>query len=636
MVVRAGLVGAALGACAFAMALPPPPPESPSRPDLLLISVDTLRPDALGWVAGRNPTPALDALARGGVRFPAAVSPAPLTLPAHVSLMTGVLPRRHGVRDNGQVLGRSPATLAEALRAHGYATAAFVSGYTLRAQFGLDRGFDHYDDALPAGEDAWRERPAPQTTAAALSWLRSRTGSVSARRQPFFVFVHYYDAHDPYAPPARLAGAGPRGAYDGEVRYVDEAVGDLRRGLEAIGAGRNLLTIFAADHGESLGEHGEDTHGFFVYDATVLVPLVFHFPGRLSPAESTAPARLLDVAPTALELLGLGGWGAVDGVSLMPALGGREQQVPPAYLESQQPWLGYGWAPLAAIRADGLKLIEAPRPELYDLRSDPGESSDLSGRKPEVARRLLAEMRRIEGGPPAATRPAPDPEALERLRTLGYAGGAAVTPPTASKGLADPKDRLAQKRALAEAEARLLARDHAAALAAFDVVLAAEPDNRLALLRSGASLVALFRPREAVPRLERLVEIDPDHGEARYVLADALTRAGERTRAVEQWQEALRLQPRRAVAWSNLGAVLAQSGRVEDAAGALERAHALEPTNAVLAENLGAVRYRLAVAAAREGRVEEARRWLGEAVQADPRLRNRAAQDPGLAALLTP
>jgi arylsulfatase A-like enzyme/Flp pilus assembly protein TadD len=596
--------------------------------------VDTLRPDALGWVAGRNATPALDALARGGVRFPAAVSPAPLTLPAHVSLMTGVLPRRHGVRDNGQVLGRSPATLAEALRAHGYATAAFVSGYTLRAQFGLDRGFDHYDDALPAGEDAWRERPAPQTTAAALSWIRSVVRS--GHRKPVFVFVHYYDAHDPYAPPARLTGAGPRGAYDGEVRYVDEAVGDLRRGLEAMGAGRDLLTIFAADHGESLGEHGEDTHGFFVYDATVLVPLVFHLPGRLSPAESRAPARLVDVAPTALDLLGLGGWGPVDGVSLMPALRGREQPVPPAYLESQQPWLGYGWAPLAAIRADGLKLIEAPRPELYDLRSDPGEKSDLSGRKPEVARRLMAELRRIEGGAPAATRPAPDPEALERLRALGYSGGASGTPRAASKGLADPKDRVARKRALAEAEARMLERDHAAALAGFDAVLAAEPDNRLALLRSGASLVALSRPREAVPRLERLVEIDPDHGEARYVLADALTRAGERTRAIEQWQEVLRLQPRRAVAWSNLGAVLAQSGRAEDAARALERAHALEPANAVLADNLGAVRYRLAVAAAREGRVEEARRWLGEAVKADPRLRDKAAQDPGLAALLRP
>jgi choline-sulfatase len=632
MVVRAGLVGVALGACAWTAALSAP--AVPSRPDLLLISVDTLRPDALGWVAGRNATPAIDALAGGGVRFPAAVSPVPLTLPAHVSLMTGVLPRRHGVRDNGQVLGPRPATLAEALRAAGYATAAFVSGYTLRAQFGLDRGFDHYDDALPPGEDAWRERPAPETTAAALAWMKSalRGGD----RKPFFAFVHYYDAHDPYSPPARLAGAGPRGGYDGEVRYVDEAVGELRRGLQGLEADGNLLTILAGDHGEALGEHGETTHGFFVYDATALVPLVFHLPGRLSPAQSAAPVRLVDVVPTVLDLLDLPGLGSTDGVSLTPTLHGGSQDVPPAYLESQQPWLGYGWAPLAAIRADGFKLIAAPRPELYDLRSDPAEFSDLADRKPQVARRLLEDLRQIEGDVPPAARPEPDAETLEKLRALGYSGGAArPAPAAAAAGLADPKDRLPQKRALAEAEARMLKRDHAGALARFDTVLAAEPDNRLALLRSGASLVELGRPREAVPRLERLVGLDPDHAEARYELADALARSGERVRAIAAWQEVLRLQPRRAVAWSNLGALLAQAGRAGDAVAALERAHALEPSNPVLAQNLGAVRYRLAAQAAREGRVDDARRWLKAAVDADPGLRSMAVQDARLAPLLS-
>jgi arylsulfatase A-like enzyme/Flp pilus assembly protein TadD len=611
------------------------PPATPPRPDVLLISVDTLRPDALGWVAGQNATPAIDALAAGGVRFPAAVSPVPLTLPAHASLMTGVVPRRHGVRDNGQVLGPRPATLAEALRGGGYATAAFVSGYTLRAQFGLDRGFDHYDDALPPGEEAWRERPAPETTAAALSWIRARTSPGNGPRQPFFVFVHYYDAHDPYTPPARLAGAGPRGAYDGEVRLVDESVGKLRRGLQDLKADGNLLTVFAADHGESLGAHAEATHGFFVYEATVLVPLVFHFPGRLQPAESEAPARLVDVAPTVTALLGVSGLGAVDGVSLAPTLGGRRQDIPAAYLESQQPWLGYGWAPLAAIRDEGYKLIEAPRPELYDLRSDPGEFSDLSDRKPEVAGRLLAELRRIEGAAPPAARPEPDAQTLEKLRALGYAGGAGrPAPASAPTGLADPKDRLPQKRALGEAEVRMLKRDHAGALERFDRVLATDPDNRLALLRSAASLVELGRPREAVPRLERLLTLDPDHAEARYTLADALARAGDRTRAIAAWQEVLRLQPRRAVAWSNLGAVLLHAGRAQDAATALERAQALEPKNAVLAQNLGAVRYRLAGRAARDGRADDARRWLAAAVDADPGLRSLAAQDARLAPLL--
>jgi len=633
-VLRTASVGTLVAACAWAVAAPPP--ATPSRPDVLLISVDTLRPDALGWVAGRNATPAMDALAQGGVRFPAVVSPVPLTLPAHVSLMTAVVPRRHGVRDNGQVLGPGPAMLAEVLRANGYATAAFVSGYTLRAQFGLDRGFDHYDDALPPGEEAWRERPAPETTAAALSWIRSQRAAGKRKRQPFFAFVHYYDAHDPHAPPARLAGAGPRGAYDGEVRYVDEAVGELRRGLQGLEADGDLLTVFTADHGESLGEHGEATHGFFVYDATILVPLVFHLPGRLSPAESAAAARLVDIAPTVLDLLDLPALRSVDGVSLTPTLRGERQDIPLAYLESQQPWLGYGWAPLAAVRSKEIKLIDAPRPELYDFRSDPAEFSNVFDRKPALARRFLDELRRIEGSAPPGTRPEPDAQTLERLRALGYSGGAArPAPAAAATGLADPKDRLPQKRALTEAETRMLRRDHAGALARFDAVLRSEPDNRLALLRSAASLIQLGNPREAVPRLERLVALDPDHAEARYTLADALGRSGERSRAITAWQEVLRLQPRRAVAWSNLGALLIHAGRAQDAAVALERAHALEPSNTVLAQNLGAVRYRLANYAARQGRVDDARRWLSAAMDADPSLRAMAAQDARLAPLLT-
>jgi arylsulfatase A-like enzyme/Flp pilus assembly protein TadD len=609
------------------------PPAAP--PDLLLISVDTLRPDALGWVAGRNPTPAIDALAREGVHFPSAVSPVPLTLPAHVSIMTGLVPRRHGVRDNGQVLGAGPATLAETLRAKGYATAAFIGGYTLRAPFGLDRGFDHYDDALPSGEEAWRERPAPETTAAALAWLRSRA-SPQSKRAPFFLFVHYYDAHDPYTPPARLAGSGPRSAYDGEVRYVDESIGELRRALHDLRLDRNLLTVFLGDHGESLGEHGEDTHGFFVYDATILVPLVFHFPGRLSPAASPLPARLVDISPTVLDLLGFGSLPSIDGLSLVPTLKGQRQEIPPAYLESQQPWLGYGWAPLAAVRADGWKLIAAPRPELFDLRSDPREQTNLFDRRPEVARRLFALVHTIEGAVVPASRPAADPETLDKLRALGYVGGGASALAPRATGLADPKDRLAQKGALAAAEGLLMHHDPAGALPKLDAVLAIEPDNRLALLRSGAALVELDRPRDAIPRLERLIRLDPDHAEGRYALADALTRAGERARAIEQWQETLRLQPRRAVAWSNLGAVLAQSGRTADAAAALERAHALEPGNTVLAENLGAVRYELALSAARGGRTDEARHWLRDALLADPGLRRTAALDPRLAPLLSP
>ena len=594
-------------------------------PDVVLISIDTLRPDALGWVAGRNQTPAIDALAREGFRFPAAVSPAPLTLPAHTSLLSGLVPRRHGVRDNGQVLGASPRLLTEALKARGYDTAAFVSGYPLRAPFGLGRGFDVFDDAVPTRGGEWQERSAADTTAAALRWVRARGD------RPFFLFVHYYDPHDPYDPPARFRGEGPRGAYDGEVRAVDEAVGLLRQGLA--GRKRAAVTVLTADHGESLGAHGEDAHGFFVYDATILVPLIVHAPGRVPPGESRAAARLVDVAPTVLDLLDAPALPDTDGVSLRPLLSGRRQDVPPAYAESQQPWLGYGWAPLAAVRTATEKLVLAPRVELYDLARDPGEQANVASARPADVARLTAVARQAEARNGAPSVRADDPQTAERLRALGYVGGAAAPGSAPPADAADPKDRLREKALLAEADTALRARDHAGALRRFDEVLRAEPDNRFALLRSASALVALGRPAEAVPRLDRLVRVAPDLGEARYQLADALTRAGDRRRAAEQWTETVRLEPRRAAAWSNLGTVLFQGGQMARAAEAFEQALALEPGNRTFGENLGACRYELALLELAAGRIEAARKRLADALVASPALKRKAASDPRLQVL---
>src|SRR5262245_34928355 len=388
-------------------------------PHVLLVTVDTLRPDALGWVAGRNATPAIDALARESFRFKAARSPPPLPLPAHTSLLTALEPPRHGVRDNGQVLGAEPRTLAEAFRGRGYRTGAVVSGYPLRSLFGLDRGFESYDDRLPVEGDEWRERPAPETTEAALAWVRGRL-------RPWFLWVHYYDPHDPYTPPERLRRPGPRGAYDGEVALVDEAIGRLREGLARAGSPSRLLTVLTADHGESLGEHGEDTHGFFVYESTLQVPLLVHFPGRVRPGESPLPARLVDVAPTILELAAATPFADVDGVSLGPLLAGKTLVLPPAYAETYQPFLGYGWAPLFSLLAGDWKLVDAPRRELYDLRRDPGESDNRVAAAPDEAKRLLGLLDASRGAKgPQAERPQ-DPEAAERLRALGYVGGGAV------------------------------------------------------------------------------------------------------------------------------------------------------------------------------------------------------------------
>jgi len=695
--VLAGAVLAGTAGCrAGDPAASPGPAAAGGRTNLLLVTVDTLRPDALGWIGGGGRTPEIDRLAAKGFRFPAAVAPVPLTLPSHTSLMTALVPPRHGVRDNGQVVGPASATLAEALAAAGYATAAFVSGFPLSAQFGLDRGFAAYDDRLTAGEGAWLERPADQTTRAAASWL-------AGAAEPWALWVHYYDPHFPYEPPRELVEPGPRGAYDGEVAAVDRALGELLRAAERRGG--PLLTVFTADHGESLGEHGEGTHGFFVYDATVLVPLVVRLPGRVPPGESRAPARLVDVSPTVLELLGLPPLAAeaeVDGRSLVPLLAGAQSAdgaPAPAYVETRQPWTSYGWAPLAGVRDARHKLISAPRPELYDLARDPGETDNLlagdeglGDEAARAARRLRGALREVEARPAVAAAPADDPETVARLAALGYVGGGGSPADEPPAGLADPKDRIALRETLTEAD-DLLRRDHPAeALALFERVLAAEPANRFALSRSGIALRRLGRTDRAVDRLRRAVAADPAQAETRAALAEALLAAGLAAEAADAWAEVVRLQPRRASAWSNLGTALGRAGRPADAVAAMERALELEPGSpdrlirlayaehaagspadaarhleeaaalagdafphagalGLILADLGrpaearpwlaasrpaepdhpAARYRLARLAAAAGDEPAARRALAEALRAAPGLRAEARRDPDLA-----
>ncbi len=582
---------------------------APGRPlNVLLITVDTLRPDALGWVAqggaggaGVEPdTPAIDALAAEGFRFPAATSPAPVTQPAHASLFTGLVPRRHGVRDNGQVLGSAPATLAARLRDAGYATAAVISGHPLVAGFGLERGFEHYDDELAAGAPGRLERPAAETTAAALSWLAGAS-------EPWFLWVHYWDPHDPYTPPAGFARPGKRGAYLGEVAYVDRAIGDLRQGLIE-GAAGEVLTVFAADHGESLGEHGEETHGFFVYQSTVAVPLILHLPGRIVAAESAAGGRLVDVAPTLLDLLGQPALaGDVDGVSLTPLLTGKSQELPPAYVESRRPWLSYGWAPLRAVRDGAWKLIAAPAPELYDLERDPGEATNVADRERDKARELVAFLRRVEARPAASSAASTDPQALARLRALGYTGAGATAgePPP---GVADPKHRVEIWNALSRAMELLERGDPAAAVAGFDAVLEQDPDNPFALSRSGAALIAARDFAAAAERLRRAARLRPADAETRSALAVALSRVGRDAEAAEHWLELVRLQPGRTDAWVNLATSLGRSGKTSAAVDAL--AHAVE-----LAPERTDLRIRLAFVQSSVGNVAEAVHHLGLAAE---------------------
>ena len=402
----------------------------PVRPNVLLVTIDTLRADRLGCYGYRAAvTPTLDGLASRGVRFEVAVAHVPLTGPSHASILTGLTPLRHGVRDNGAyVLPASVRSVAEEFRKTGYRTGAFVSGFPLKRRFGFDRGFEVYDDNLPRGKDARRtayvERTADRTTDVALRWL----GTPAPGAAPYFLWVHYFDPHAPYEAPAAFMAQGVL-PYDGEVAFVDAQLDRLLRGVDDAGRGKPTVVLVTADHGESLGEHGEDTHGIFVYDSTIRVPFLLAGPGVPAGGVARTVARSIDVAPTLLDYAGLTARG-MEGRSLRRAAGGTTLADEPSYAESLHPQLQYGWAPLHSWRTAKFKLIEAPRAELYDLEADPGESHDRSA---QDASRLAA-MRRDLGRAMVTTTPdaaqAVDAESAERLAALGYVGTGGATAPS--------------------------------------------------------------------------------------------------------------------------------------------------------------------------------------------------------------
>ena len=378
------------------------PAHSPIR-TVLLVTIDTLRADrvgAYGWAAAR--TPAMDALAARGVRFTRAFAPAPITLPSHASLLTGLYPPGHGSRHNGMRMNGGPATLATALREKGWATGAFVGAFPFDRRFGLDRGFDRYGDRMPRGGDGrlLSERPGREVIDEALEWARG----VGERRM--LLWVHLFEPHAPYeADPAR--GAGGRGLpasgrYDDEVARADHEIGRLMAGLAERAA--SALVIVAGDHGEAFGEHGEITHSLFLYDTTLHVPLIMAGPGiSVLPAGQGADVSLADVFPTVLEVLGLPPQD-VDGVSLLPFAGGESFAPRELYAETFAPLIDFGWSSLRSVRSGPWKYIAAPSPELYDVASDAGEQHNSIEGEAGRARDLEARVAKYSGPEPPEQR----------------------------------------------------------------------------------------------------------------------------------------------------------------------------------------------------------------------------------------
>ncbi len=545
-----------VGALPTAAASPPP--------SVLLVTVDTLRADRIGaYGDGAAHTPAMDALARAGVLFESAFAPAPITLPSHATMLTGLLPPAHGVRGNGSfALGPGPRTLAEALKARGLRTAAFVGALPLARRFGLARGFDHYDDALqraPGLHFEFPERRADRVAAAARAWLASESG-------PVFVWVHLYDPHAPYDPPAAFRRKDP---YRGEIAFADQALGELLASWDARPG--SSLVVLTADHGEAFGEHEEESHSLFVYDTTLRVPLILRGTGVPVGRRVKGAVGLVDLAATVADLAGSAG---LPGSSLRSQWSAAPRPLGPLYAETLAPQLDFGWSDLRAWREGRYKLIRAPKPELFDVAADPGETINLIAREPARAAQMAAALEAVLEGEVASPR-AVDPETAERLRSLGYAQG-----PGGSGSGADPKDRTTVARRIAQA-------------------------------------VGPFEGPEDVARTYRAIAgLDPGNPLVNFRLADALLRAGHSHEAIPFFARVVDGGPRSADPFVGLATAYAQEGRLDEAKQVLERALVVDPASGQARYNLGEI--------ARSRGDDVVARKMYEAALADPLTRARA------------
>lgn len=542
--------------------------------NVLLITVDTTRADSLGsYGNGAAQTPAMDRLARTGVLFESAYTPAVMTLPSHASILTGLLPPAHEVRDNGNFRLRPEIeTLAEVLRAAGYRTGAAVGAVVLDSMFGLDQGFEFYDDNLPesgAHDTFFAQRPAAAVTDAALAWL----GGLETGR--WFLWAHYFDPHSPFQPPRPYRALFPNRPYDGEIAYMDAEIGRLLQGLEPLGARDRTIVVLVADHGEGMGDHGEQAHGVFLYDETTRVPMILNVPGFVEGPVRIGPVvRTTDIMPTLLDLLRLPARPAIDGVSLWPLMSGQvEDPGLEAYMESTTAMLTYGWSPMAAIRAGSWKYVQAPRPELYDLAADPRERSNLHQTEGVKAEELRGALERILAGlgPGGGGEDLPglSPQEQSRLQSLGYAAGGSVS------------------------AREMLGRNPAAILGDPGSGLP-DPKDRLALLE-GINLVyqayGAGQFEQAIGLARRVLAVNPGNDHMRQYIADSFRQMRRWEEAMNEYETIISRDPANVNAILNIGWVLMNMNDLAGARTAFERALAIHPGHVYAVSSLGDIHF---------------------------------------------
>ena len=621
------------------------------RPNVLLVTFDTTRADHMGYATGRKGvTPMLDGLAARGAWFTTCETSQPLTLPSHTTIMTGLYPFHHGVRNNGTyIVPDKDVTLAEMFRGAGYATHAIVSAFVLDSQFGLDQGFDSYDDDLSGGPKQkmfmFKEIKADETARKAILWLREQR----PKDKPFFLWVHFFDPHADYDPPAEFAAKFPGDPYSGEIAYADHGLGLILAQLDSSGLlGKKTLVVFTGDHGDGLGEHGESTHAMFVYDSTTRVPLLFEGPGVPENKRVGQLVRTIDIAPTILQLTGLPIPKNLDGRSVVPLWEGRHEHRL-AYTETLMPRLNFGWAGLRSLRDGTTKVIEAPRPEAYDLSDDPHELHNLAAHEadlPDDARALFLELHQIIETDPFShgkqREAALDAESRRRLASLGYVWGA----DTGQDGSRpDPKDRIDYWNRFQQAQALIRRHDDEGAKRIIGTLLEEDPNNVIAmgsmalvLARTGdrdgalkvyRRMIALDPSRdapylgaagilgeekrfaEAMELAHTVIKLQPENPAGYTKLADLLLDQGK-LRESEQWfRQALEIDPHSSLAVSGLGNCLNRQNRLDEARSLLAAFHAKDPSS-------HAVTYNLAVVSERMGDHRAALQLYQQAVKLEP------------------
>lgn len=559
------------------------PTETPKAvpPDVYLITIDTLRADRVHCYGDdRIATPAIDSLAQAGIRFSQAFTPSPITNTSHTTILTGLLPSSHGVTDFGLPLAASHSTMAELLAQRGYHSGAFIGAVILDSNSlapGLNRGFDFYDNfpEHSTSKERWGrvERRGAEVVRHAEAWLTAHP------RGPHFVWLHLYDPHDPYEPPAPYSETYKDRLYDGEIAYADSVLGNFLTYLKTHGWYQNSLIIVVGDHGEGLGEHHEDTHGIFLYDSTTHVPLIIKLPRESAHRVVDAQVRNTDILPTVLEIVHAASPAHLDGQSLVPYFTG-ETGDRIAIGETDYP-LRFGWAPLRSVRAEGFKFIDAPRPELYDLHVDPTESKNTyaaASTQVEKSLKLLAQL-----GPKAspATSGATENNAAQ-LHALGYQSSAesGAQPSSNTSALPDPKDKIEEQNLLHRA---MMATDLGRsddARTSLQQVLVLNPKSPVALRQLGELELDGGHYDKAASHLKAAREVRPEDATVAYDLGRALEKTGDDAGARDALEASLKLLPGQLQARILLGGVYLRLKNLPAAEDQFEAALLLDPNNA--------------------------------------------------------